>query len=71
MPEMRKSGVKPEVLAAITAALAVYGYSADKGYRITNVRQMIDPWRKAGIIEIMLGREMDATLRGTVLGGNQ
>jgi len=70
MPEIRKRGVKPEVLAAITAALAVYGYSANKSYRIANVRQMIDPWKKAGIIEIMLSREMDMASRGTVLGGN-
>lgn len=70
MPEMRKGCVKPEVLAAITAALTVYGYSADKGYRITNVRKMNDTWKKTGIIENMLAREMDLTLKGTVLGGN-
>lgn len=70
MPEMRDGRIKPEVLAAITAALTVYGYSADKGYRIANVRKMSDTWKKAGIIENMLVREMSLTLNGTVLGGN-
>lgn len=54
-----KAGIKPEVLAAITAALALYGYSADKGYEISNVTKCGNPWRKAGIVEIMLGRELN------------
>jgi len=54
-----KAGVKPEVLAAITAALALYGYTADKGYQISNVTKSNNPWRKAGIVEIMLGRELN------------
>ncbi|MCL6560035.1 MAG: hypothetical protein K6U74_14845 [Firmicutes bacterium] len=52
-------GIKPEVLAAITAAIALCGYSADKGYQISNVTRSNNPWRKAGIIEIMLGRELN------------
>lgn len=54
-----KAGIKPEVLAAITAAMALYGYSADKGYQISNVTKNDNPWRKAGIVEIMLGRELN------------
>lgn len=54
-----KAGLKPEVLAAITAALALFGYSADKGYQINNVTKSDNPWRKAGIVEIMLGRELN------------
>lgn len=53
-----KGGIKPEILAAITAAVALYGYSADK-YRIGKVARGINPWRKAGIMEIMLGRELN------------
>ncbi|MCG9966558.1 hypothetical protein L9W92_00605 [Pelotomaculum terephthalicicum JT] len=70
MPEMRDGRIKPEVLAAITAALAFYGYSADKGYRIASARKMSDAWKKAGIIENMLAREMNSVLKGTVLGGS-
>lgn len=54
-----KTGIKPEVLAAITAALALFGYSADKGYQINNVTKCNNPWSKAGIVEIMLGRELN------------
>lgn len=53
-----KGGIKPEILAAITAAVVLYGYSADK-YRISKVARGINPWRKAGIMEIMLGRELN------------
>jgi len=70
MPEARNGGAKPEVLAAIIAALNVYGYAADKGYRVVKVRKMNDAWKKAGIIENMLARELDRNLQGTVLGGN-
>lgn len=53
------AGIKPEVLAAITAALALYGYSAEKGYQISNITKSNNPWRKAGIIELMMGRELN------------
>ncbi|MCL6638213.1 MAG: hypothetical protein K6T80_00850 [Firmicutes bacterium] len=51
-------GIKPEVLVALTAALAAYGYPADN-YRIARVVKSDNPWRKAGIIELMLGRELN------------
>lgn len=54
-----KAAIKPEVLAAITAALAQYGYSADKGYQISSVTVCGNPWKKAGIMEMMLGRELN------------
>jgi hypothetical protein len=53
-----KAGIKPKVLAAITAAMALYGYSADK-YQVKRVVKGFDPWRKAGIMDIMLGRELN------------
>jgi len=52
-------GIKSEVLAAITAAIALCGYSTDNGYQISNVKKSNSSWRKAGIIEIMLGRELN------------
>ncbi len=52
-----KASIKPEVLAAITAALALYGYSADK-HQISKITKGINPWRKAGIVELMLSREL-------------
>ncbi|OPY59595.1 MAG: hypothetical protein A4E55_00132 [Pelotomaculum sp. PtaU1.Bin035] len=64
MPAICKASIKPEVLAAITAALAVYGYSVDQGYRISNLKKNVSPWRKAGIVEIMLGREIEPPATG-------
>lgn len=57
-------GIKSEILAAISAALACYGYSEDRGYRITRVTssRSSNPWRKAGIVELMLGRELNRDL---------
>ncbi|MDD2442897.1 MAG: hypothetical protein PHS52_00140 [Desulfotomaculaceae bacterium] len=53
-----KAGIKPEVLAAISAALALYGYSAEAGYQVSSVTKSGNPWKRAGIIELMLGRDM-------------
>ncbi|BAF59546.1 MAG: hypothetical protein HPY89_08415 [Pelotomaculum sp.] len=54
-----KAGIKPEVLAAITAAIALCCYSAEQGFQIKEVKKGINPWRKAGIVEMMLGRELN------------
>lgn len=54
-----KAGVKPEVLAAIAAALAMFGPPTEKGAQVTSVTKSKNPWRKAGIVEIMLGRELN------------
>ncbi|MDD4169516.1 MAG: hypothetical protein PHD36_04530 [Desulfotomaculaceae bacterium] len=53
--------VRPEVLAAITAALAVYNDPSGPAYRITRVSKSSSTWKKAGIMEIMLGREIRTT----------
>jgi len=53
------SKIKSEVVAAISVALALYGYSSDKGYQATRISKSQNLWKKAGIIEIMLGREMN------------
>ncbi len=53
-----KAGIRPEVLAAISAALALYGYSAEAGYQISSVTKSNNPWKRAGIIELMMGRDM-------------
>lgn len=53
-----KAGIKPEVLAAISAALALYGYSAEGGYQISSVTKTGNPWKRAGIAELMLGRDL-------------
>lgn len=55
-----KSAVQPEVVAAIAAALAIYGYSAQAGYQVSSIKPS-NPWKKAGLLEAMLGR--DLTLR--------
>jgi hypothetical protein len=54
-----KAGIKPEVLAAIAAAIALYGFSAQEGYQVSKVTMGMSPWRKAGLTEIMLGRDMN------------
>jgi hypothetical protein len=53
-----KAGIKPEVLAAISAAVALYGYSAEAGYQISSVIKAGSPWKRAGIAELMLGRDL-------------
>lgn len=60
MAKGKKSAVKPEVLAAITAALALYGYSAEAGYQVSSIRKS-NPWKRAGMLEAMMGR--DTTMR--------
>jgi len=56
MPVMCKASIRPELLAVFTAALVAYGYPADKSYVISSVTKVVNPWKKAGIIEIMSGR---------------
>lgn len=53
--------IKPEVLAAISAALAVYNCPPGQACRITKVTKRISAWKKAGIMEIMVGREIRTT----------
>jgi hypothetical protein len=53
------SKIKPEVLAAISVALALYGYSNDKGYQATKISKSKNLWSKAGITELMLGRDLN------------
>ncbi|MDD4237092.1 MAG: hypothetical protein PHT62_00855 [Desulfotomaculaceae bacterium] len=54
-----KAGIKPEVLAAITAAIALYGFSAQEGYHVSKITKGMSPWRRAGLTEMMLGRDMN------------
>lgn len=54
-----KAGIKPEVLAAITAAIALYGFSTQEISQVRKVTKGMSPWRKAGITEIMLGRDLN------------
>lgn len=53
-----KAGIKPEVLAAISAAVALYGYSAETGYQISSVTKAGNAWKRAGLAELMLGRDL-------------
>lgn len=62
MRESSDTAVRPEVLAAITTALAAYGGAAGKEYRIARVLKKSSAWRKAGRLENMLAREMDSHL---------
>lgn len=57
MAKGKKSAVKPEVLAAITAALALYGYSAEEGFKVSSIRKS-NPWKRAGMLEAMMGRDL-------------
>lgn len=54
-----KAGIKPEVLAAIAAAIALYGFSTQEISQVRKVTKGMSPWRKAGITEIMLGRDLN------------
>ncbi|HHW43002.1 hypothetical protein GFC01_09025 [Desulfofundulus thermobenzoicus] len=53
--------VNPQVVAAITAALAAAGYLTE-GSRITGIRpsKQINAWKLAGIRELMNGREISS-----------
>lgn len=53
-----KAGIKPEVLAAISAAVALYGYSAETGYQVSSVTKVGNAWKRAGLAELMLGRDL-------------
>lgn len=65
----------PEVLAVIMTALAAYGYPAERGYRIDRIvrvpEQRTAAWKKAGLKENMLAREMGFGWREQVWGGNR
>lgn len=53
-------GVSPELLVALAAALAAFGYPLEDGYCISSVVKSDNcVWRKAGILENMLGRELN------------
>ena len=39
------SKIKPEVVAAISVALALYGYSSDKGYQATRISKSQNLWK--------------------------
>lgn len=50
--------VKPEIVAAITAALAISGFSPGQGYLVTGVRKKENPWKKAGIKDNIQARQL-------------
>lgn len=54
-----KAGIKPGVVAAISAALALYGYTVGEGYQVKSITKKDNPWRKAGVMELMLSRELN------------
>lgn len=49
-----KAGINPEVLAAITAAVAICGYTAESGYQVSSVTKADNPWKRAGLAELMM-----------------
>jgi hypothetical protein len=49
-----KAGINPEVLAAITAAVALCGYTAEAGYQVSSVTKAGNPWKRAGLAELMM-----------------
>lgn len=53
--------VRPQIVAAITAALVAAGYLS-KGSRIASVRSLkrMNPWKMAGLRELMLGRDLNS-----------
>ncbi len=55
------SGVRPQVVAAITAALAAAGYLST-GSQITSIRPVkrTNAWKMAGLRELMLGRDLSS-----------
>lgn len=49
-----KAGINPEVLAAISAAVALCGYTAEAGYQVSSVTKAGNPWKRAGLAELMM-----------------
>lgn len=49
-----QAGINPEVLAAITAAVALCGYTAEAGYQVSSVTKAGNPWKRAGLAELMM-----------------
>lgn len=54
----KAAGIKPEVLAAISAAVALFGYSAEAGYQVSSITKAGNAWKRAGIAELMLSRDL-------------
>ena len=46
--------ISPEVLAAISAAVALCGYTAEAGYQVSSVTKAGNPWKRAGLAELMM-----------------
>jgi hypothetical protein len=49
-----KAGINPEMLAAISAAVALCGYTAEAGYQISTVIKAGNLWKRAGLAEQMM-----------------
>ncbi len=49
-----KACINPEVLAAISAAVALCGYTTEAGYQISSVIKAGSPWKRAGLAELMM-----------------
>ena len=49
-----KACIDTEVLAAISAAVALCGYTAEAGYQISTVTKAGNPWKRAGLAELMM-----------------
>lgn len=51
-------GVDSRLVAAITAALTAAGYLTE-GWQIKQLRALkMNPWKRAGLLELMQGREL-------------
>jgi hypothetical protein len=54
-----KPTVDPQTVAVIMAALAVGGYLSPSS-RVAGIKKLsgsMDPWKRSGIVEIMIGRD--------------
>ena len=56
MPVKSDKILKPEVIAAIMAAIAAYGFPQERGYRVTSIRKKGNLWKKTGLREAVLER---------------
>jgi len=56
MSENNSPEIDAKVLAAITAVLAICGYSQPEGYRIAGIRPVSASWRRAGIEDSIIAR---------------